>query len=273
MISIKDVTFKYAGREEPALRDINLEINQGDFLVVTGPTGGGKSTLLRLFNGLIPHFYRGTMSGSVSVDGRDTRSMPVARLARTVAVVFQSPEDQMIGSTVERDVAFALENQQVPTDEMRKRVDATLADLGIDGLRHRPPQELSGGEKQLVAIAAAIASGARVLALDEPTAELDQKSAGTLFELLQRLHTGGVTIAVVEHRLGGLLPIATRAAVLDEGRLVADISPRELVEPRFERMGIGLPPASRVALTLRRLGVDAGRPISNKELTSRLDDL
>ncbi len=273
MISISGVTFSYAGRDAPAIRGINLEINRGDFLVITGPTGSGKTTVLRLLNGLIPNFYDGVMNGDVFVAGQNTKTTQVALLAETMALVFQSPDDQMVGSTVERDIAFAMENRCVPPAEMQKRVDSALSGLGIEEIRYRSPQEISGGEKQLVAIASAVASGANVLAMDEPTAELDSKSAKSLFVLLGRLHGKGMTIVIAEHRLEGILPLANRAVVLDGGELVADVVPRELVSPRFEKIGIGLPAASRVALALRRRGVDAGQPVSNEELRSGLREI
>jgi len=270
MISIRSVSFTYAGGGPPALRGVSLEVNRGDFLVVTGPTGSGKSTLLRLLNGLVPHFYQGAMGGKVTIYGQDTRTTPVAGLACTVAMVFQNPEDQMVGATVERDVAFALENRLAPPAEMRRTVNSTLQRLGIRHLRHRSPDELSGGEKQLAAIAAAVASGAPVIVLDEPTAELDRASAEAVFSLLRHLHAQGMTLVVAEHRLEGLLPMVSRAAVLDGGCLVADGGPRDLVAWRFERLGLGLPAASRVALALRRRGVDVGRPLANDELVSAL---
>jgi len=270
MISIRGVTFSYSGSNKPAIKDIDLNVEQGEFLLVTGPTGGGKSTLLRLFNGLIPRFYTGRFTGDVIIGGMNTKSTEVSHISATVAMVFQSPEDQMVGATVERDVAFACENRCMAPEELRRRVDMALLELGIDGIRKRPPEEISGGEKQLVAVASAVASGAHVLVLDEPTAELDAESAGILFVLLRKLHEEGMTVVVAEHRLEGLLPIASRAVVLDGGQVVADIGPRELVEPRFERMGIGLPAASRVALALRRRGVAAGQPVNNGELMSIL---
>jgi len=143
----------------------------------------------------------------------------------------------------------------------------------LEEIRDRSPQEISGGEKQMVAIASAVASDANVLVMDEPTAELDSKSVKSLLRLLGRLHGKGMTIVVAEHRLEGILPLANRAVVLDDGKLVADVVPRELVSQRFEKVGIGLPAASRVALALRRRGVDAGQPISNEELWSELEEI
>ncbi|MGD1996069.1 MAG: ATP-binding cassette domain-containing protein [Anaerolineae bacterium] len=215
MICIENLTYTYPDSSASALSDVTLQIEEGEFVLVSGPSGAGKSTLLRCLNGLVPHFTGGTMTGSVTVAGRDPVADGPQVLSRIVGFVFQDPEAQFVVDRVEDEIAFALENCAVPLAEMRSRVGEMLGLLDLTPLRDRPLETLSGGEKQRVAIATALALRPRVLVLDEPTSQLDPQSAGELLSALVRLNRKlGLTIVLAEHRLERILPHASRVIYL-----------------------------------------------------------
>ncbi|MCD6480424.1 ABC transporter ATP-binding protein, partial [Candidatus Bathyarchaeota archaeon] len=202
IVEVEGVTYTYPNAEEPALRGVTLTVDEGEFILLTGPSGCGKTTLCRCLNGLIPHFYSGEMEGEVRVLGLSTREHPPSELARYVGLIFQNPDNQIFSLTVEKEVAFGLENLGVERVEMRKRVDWALEVVGLSHLRHRLTNELSGGEKQRLAIASILAMRPRVIVLDEPTSFLDPKAAEHLFEILDLLNREyGMTIILIEHRV------------------------------------------------------------------------
>ena len=215
MIHFNHLTYTYPDSSHPALADVTLHINEGGFVLVAGPSGAGKSTLLRCLNGLVPHFTGGTLSGRVTVAGHDPVAEGPQVLSRVVGFVFQDPEAQFVVDRVEDEVAFALENRAIPPAEMRVRVEEALGLLGLILLRDRPLETLSGGEKQRVAIAAALALRPRMLVLDEPTSQLDPQSAGEVLGALVRLNRDlGLTVILAEHRLERVLPHADHLVYL-----------------------------------------------------------
>ena len=216
--TLRGLSHRYAGAREAALREVDLDLGPG-LLVIAGPSGGGKSTLLRVLNGLVPHFHGGAISGLASVAGYDVLRTPTRVLARHVGFVFQDPEAQLLGGSVEREVAFGLENLAVPRVEMHGRVDEALAICGIEGLRNRSIATLSGGERQRVAVAATVAMGNEILALDEPTAQLDADGAAAVVGLVAARARAGIAVALAEHRLERVLDVAGRTALLEDGRL------------------------------------------------------
>ena len=267
-IEFRDFSFVYWEASKPALRDVNLRINDGEFVLIAGRSGCGKTSICRCLNGLIPHFHGGRLSGGVTVAGLDVASSQPRELARQVGMVFQDPENQLIGADVERDVAFGLENMGVPVEEIARRVDEVLALMGLSSLRRRPVSSLSGGEKQRVAIAAALAVRPRILVLDEPSSELDPEGAADLLRFLVDLKTRlGITILAVEHRLERVVEYVDRVVVLDEGRVVADGAPRKVLDSlQSPEEGIGLPPVAALARELRCRGVwDGSTPLSVEE--------
>ncbi len=202
MIRFEQVTYTYPGGDGPALRDVDLEIADGEFILVAGPSGSGKSTLLRCINGLVPHFHGGTWQGRVVVDGRDTRDYEPRSLSDLVGFVFQDPEAQMVVELVEDELVFGMENLGLDRRVMRRRVEEVLDQLEIAHLRHRRLETLSGGERQRVAIAAVLTTQPRVLVLDEPTSQLDPHAAEEILTALQKLNADlGLTIVLSEHRL------------------------------------------------------------------------
>ena len=201
----------------------------GEFVTVTGPSGSGKSTLLRCLNGLTPHFSGGTFDGIVTVAGHDTRHYSPRVLARLTGFVFQDPEAQFVAGRVDDELAFGMEQLGVPPVTMRKRVEEVLDLLGIAALRDREIATLSGGERQRVAVAAALALQPSILALDEPTSQLDPWGAEEVLAALNRLNEDlGLTVVLAEHRLERVVAHADRLTVLAPGGTVAlDGPPRD----------------------------------------------
>jgi energy-coupling factor transporter ATP-binding protein EcfA2 len=210
------LTYSYPGAPTPALRDVCLEIGDG-LTVVAGPSGGGKSTLLRVFNGLVPHFHGGRISGSALVVGLDVVATPTRRLARDVGFVFQDPELQTVYNVVDREVAFGLENLGVPPREMAGRVDEALFAAGVTHLVGRTVRTLSGGERQRVALASALAMRPRLVVLDEPTSQLDPEGAAMVLAAVMGMVGQGRHAIVSEHRLEQLVSAASGLVLVTEG--------------------------------------------------------
>ncbi len=257
IIKLRDVMFTYAGATEPALRDITLTVPAGQICAIIGKAGAGKSTLCALCAGFVPHFFRGRLSGDVLVDGVSVADHPIAELVRHVALVGSNAFSQISGArfTVYDEVAFGLENLGVPRSEMIERVEWALRALGIEQLRDRSPYALSGGQQQRMVIAAALAMRPPVLALDEPTMQLDPPAMAELSAVLRSLSQRGITILVAEHRLEWIADVADRVVALDQGTIIADGAPADvLTDPRMCETGIGWPRPTRIAARARTEG-------------------
>jgi energy-coupling factor transport system ATP-binding protein len=213
------LSFRYPGAAAPALEDVSLQLEPGELVACLGPSGSGKSTLLRALAGLVPHFHGGRFSGRVEVGGLDTRTARPSELAGTVASVFQDPEDQVILSRVEAEVAFGLENLGTQPRLIADRAREALAAVGAEHLLGRSTATLSGGELQRVCLAAAVALRPRLLLLDEPTSQLDPDGAAAFLELVRGL---GTAVFLAEQRPARVLEVADRVIFLDERRIVLD---------------------------------------------------
>ncbi|MCJ7522282.1 MAG: energy-coupling factor transporter ATPase [Dehalococcoidia bacterium] len=276
MIKIRDLTFYYGDASRPALQDVNLDIEDGEFVLVTGPSGCGKTSLCRCLNGLIPHFYGGEIAGGLEVQGLDVMRHTTRDLATRVGMVFQDPENQLVSMDVQREVAFGLENLAFPRDVMAKRVEEALDTLGISGLRHRQVHELSGGEKQKVVISSVLALHPDILVLDEPTSELDPKGAEDVLSIVRRLNDElGITVILVEHRLDRVVHLVDRMIVMDKGKIIADGNPRAVLSNGdITSIGAGVPPIVRIVQRLRDNGVNVDDiPLTVKEGRSMLKDI
>ncbi len=230
MIRFEQVAITYPDRRTPTLRDVDLVIPEGEFCLVTGGTGTGKSTLLGAINGLVPHFTGGRLSGRVLVDGRDTAASPPRDLADVVGVVGQDPLAGFVTDTVEEELAYTMEQLALAPDVMRKRVEETLDLLGIADLRDRALRTLSGGQQQRVAIGSVLTAQPRVIVLDEPTSALDPTAAEDVLAVVTRLvHDLGVTAVVAEHRLERVVHAADRMLLVHEDGTVSDGSPTEVL--------------------------------------------
>jgi energy-coupling factor transport system ATP-binding protein len=245
-VVFEDVTFTYPEAANPALTGVSLAVPEGAFALVCGATGAGKSTLVRMVNGLVPHFSGGVMSGRVITAGRSPAEHPPRRLADVVAFVPQDAQAAFVLDRVEDELAYAMENLGVAPALMRRRVEETLDLLGIESLRGRSVRTLSGGERQRVAIAAALTAGPRVLALDEPTSQLDPQGAEDVLAALQRLvHDLGMTVLLAEHRLERVATFADLAiGCHPDGRVLAGEVPAVL-----EALDLG-PPVTRLGREL-----------------------
>jgi energy-coupling factor transporter ATP-binding protein EcfA2 len=231
LIEIKNLNYTYAGVNAPALTSINLIVEKGEFLLLTGATGSGKTTLCRCVNGLIPHRYAGgRLEGSVSVSGLDTSSHPANEIALHCGYVFQNPENQLFALTVEKNVSFALENAGMDPSEIRSRVEWALGSVGMLELRKRPPYDLSGGQQQRVAIASALASQPEILIMDEPTSYLDPLTSKSIIGLAAELNKSqGMTIILVEHKLETAVLFASRITILKSGQIARDGDVRDIL--------------------------------------------
>jgi energy-coupling factor transporter ATP-binding protein EcfA2 len=273
LIDIRNVTFSYPGSPKPALVDVTMAIQEGSFVLVLGPTGGGKSTFTQLLNGAIPHINQGEFTGDVLVGGLNTRKARMHELATTVGAVFQEPEAQIINIFVRDELYFGPENLLVPAAEIRRRAEQAL-DL-VDMTEHADNEifELSGGQKQKVALAAVLTMQPKLLVLDQPTANLDPVSARETFQRVRRLRDElGVTIVIIEHNVDDLATLVDHVAVFEAGRLVTYDEPRAVFHRHFpgagERLGLWTPQAVELARMLEsehKLDLP-GAPLSAVEL-------
>jgi energy-coupling factor transport system ATP-binding protein len=230
MIRLESVSLTYPDASAPALRDVTLSIPEGELALVVGRTGSGKSSLLRVINGLAPTFTGGTLNGRVTVAGRDTSQYPPRELADVVGVVLQDPRDGFVTEVVEDEIAYGMESLGLPPDVMRRRVEESLDLLGLNDIRDRPLRTLSGGQQQRAAIASVLAQHPSVLVLDEPTSALDPGAAEEVLAAIQRLvHDLGLTVLMAEHRLERVVQFADRIIHVQPGGYVTDGAPAKVM--------------------------------------------
>jgi energy-coupling factor transport system ATP-binding protein len=231
ILSARGFTYRYPEAAEPALVDLNLDVEPGSFVVVAGESGSGKSTLLRAACGLVPHFHGGEVAGELVVGGMDVRAHGPGDLAAICGTVFQDPESQVVMSGVRAEVSLPLEHRGVSPGAVARAVEEVALVLGIAGLLDRQVETLSGGELQRVALAAALAHRPRLLVLDEPTSQLDPVAGDELVWLLRRLNEEwGTAVLMAEHRLERCLPAADRVLAMAGGRVVCDSAPAEFLQ-------------------------------------------
>ncbi|MGH2834603.1 MAG: ABC transporter ATP-binding protein [Solirubrobacteraceae bacterium] len=229
-LSFEHVTYHYPGADKAALRDVTLTVEHGELCVLAGLSGHGKSTLLRAACGLAPHFHGGTFAGRVTIEGLDTREHTPARLGELTGVLFQDPETQLVMGSVRAELALPLESRGHGASEVARGVEEVALALGIDRLLDRSTHEISGGEQQRVALAAALAGRPRVVLLDEPTSQLDPVAGDELIGLLLRLNQEwDTTIVLCEHRLERCLNAADRVIAMHDGQLAHDGDPADFL--------------------------------------------
>ncbi len=272
MIEIHDLSYSFDVNQGPVLNGISLDIKDGSRLAVVGPNGSGKTTFLRHLNGLLL-----PSSGEVLVDGLNTldpSTLPVVR--QRVGMVFQNPDTQIVGMTVEEDVAFGPGNLSLPSAEIADRVRESLASVGLAGFEERLPHELSSGEKQLVAVAGVLAMHPRHILLDEPTAYLDPAGRRRVMEVIRTLHDGGLTVIQVTHNMEEIADV-DRVLVMERGAPIRMTSPADLFREPDEllRLGLDVPVVARLMARLYESGTGVSPDIFTmdeavEELTQRL---
>lgn len=231
IIEFRDFSFQYHSQSEPTLHDINLKIYQGEKILIVGPSGSGKSTLGHCLNGLIPFSYRGEIRGSLKIRGLETGEQNIFKLSKMIGTVLQDADGQFVGLTVGEDIAFALENDNVPNLEMHERVEKVAAMVDMGKLLTLSPFELSGGQKQRTSLAGVMIDDVDILLFDEPLANLDPATGKTAIEIIDDIHEKSQkTIIIIEHRLEDVLHRSVdRVIMINDGRIVADMNPHDLV--------------------------------------------
>ncbi len=266
MISIKNLSFKYDYEDENAiqiLKDINLEIKEGEFVALLGHNGSGKSTLAKLINGLLL-----PGQGDVLVDGMNTKSEEeIWDIRRTAGMVFQNPDNQLVATIVEDEVAFGPENMGVEPSEIRRRVDRALEDVGMADYKKNAPHLLSGGQKQRVAIAGILAMSPKYIILDEPTAMLDPSGRREVMDTLIKLNKEeGKTIILITHYMEEAA-ISDRVVVMEDGKMVLSGRPREVFSQvdKIKGLGLDVPQVTELAYELKKDGLEISTEVLNIE--------
>lgn len=256
IIDVENLSFKYFGCNDFALKDINIKIGKGEFIGVIGKSGSGKSTLLHCLTGIIPHEIKGEKTGSVIINNLNTDEHGISEITNQLGIVFQNPEIQLFNISVEDELAFICENLAYPIDEIKKSVDFALDTIGIRHLKDEYPFNLSGGEKQKVAIASVLTVRPKILVLDEPTSELDVKGKETVFKTLKKLKNDGMTIILVDHNLDGSYKLADKLILLDDGKIeMFGETENILKSPMIESLGLRLPQQVQMGLKLKLDGM------------------
>jgi energy-coupling factor transporter ATP-binding protein EcfA2 len=276
VIETKNLTYTYPGASNPSIRDVSISVEKGQFVLITGPSGCGKTTLCRTFNGLIPQFYQGELTGGINVVGLDAAKHPTYEMAKHVGLVFQNPENQLFALSVEKDVAFGLENLGYERKLMKERVNWALGLTEISELRERSPHEMSGGQQQRVAIAAVLAMQPEIIVLDEPTSFLDPLSAQKIFEVIHELNQKlGITVVLVEHRLDLTAKYADHIIIMDQGEIRFDGETRKILSGEETRLiGVGIPKATLLYEMLKKEHAKIGNstPLSSDELAEMVQE-
>ena len=256
-IEIKNLSYKYPLEEKNVLKNINLNIEKGEFWAVIGKNGSGKTTLCNALRRFVPDFYKGELTGEIIIDGKNLKDFSQEELTRKIGFVFQNPFTQISGvkDTVFEEIAYGLENLAIKKEEIIKKVNETLKLLEIEHLKDKNPQEMSGGQKQRVALASIIVMDPEILVIDEPTSQLDPKGTQDIFKIINIMAKKGKTIILVEHKLELIAEYAQKIIVLDKGEIIAKGSKKEILNDRIlEEKGIGMPQYSKLAYELEKAG-------------------
>lgn len=251
MIRFEKVSWSYASGREGSVRNISLHIRKGECVLLCGASGCGKTTLIRIINGLIPHFYTGDYSGTVQVAGLDPARTEISQLSDLVGTVFQNPRTQFFNTDTDSELVFGLENRAMPREQMKDRLAKLTKELHLEELRGRNIFALSGGEKQKIAFSSVYASDPEILVLDEPSSNLDAAAVCELMGLIAQAKAAGKTIIIAEHRLWYLMELADRVVYLQEGQIKTDMDMarfRSLSPAKIEAMGLRCRELKKIAL-------------------------
>jgi energy-coupling factor transporter ATP-binding protein EcfA2 len=257
IVNLQNVTYKYPLTDSPALMNIDLQVNAGEFVAVVGPNGAGKSTLCYTLAGFVPHFFKGEITGTVEVAGHESSQSNLHEWVLNVGLAFQNPFNQISGAkyTVFEEIAFGLENMGVPRDEMRQRVEDAMELTGIRDLAERSPYSLSGGQQQRVALTSILVMQPKVLVLDEPTSQMDPIGTREVFGVIRTMSEKGMTVILVEHKVEWIANFADRVVALHEGKILMDGTPPQvLTSDVLSGKGFGISRYTAIARRAKELG-------------------
>jgi energy-coupling factor transport system ATP-binding protein len=257
-VNLQNLTYKYPLTKTPVLQNINLQINQGEFVTVIGPNGAGKSTLCYALAGFVPHFFKGELSGSIEVADMESSKSTLNDWVLNVGLAFQNPFNQISGAkyTVFEEIAFGLENIGVPREEMKSRVEDAMALTGISDLAGRSPYSLSGGQQQRVALTSILVMQPKLLVLDEPTSQMDPVGTREVFGTIRKMAEDGLTVVLVEHKMEWIAEFADRVVALKDGQILMEGTPNEvLTSDLLAENGFGISRYTSTAREARKLGL------------------
>lgn len=263
LISIEHLTYIYNKQKKPVLEDINLALHKGDFLVVTGESGSGKSSLCMAMTGAIPHYFGGIMKGMVYVDGQATTQTTISDLAGRVGAMLDDYDSQLVSMTVEEEIAFSLENQGMSSEKIEEAITESLEKVGMMPYRKRALSNLSGGQRQRLVIASVLATNPDILVFDEPTSALDPEGTHDFYVLIHELNVKyGHTIVVIEHSLEAALPYANRLVLLDQGHILCDSNVETTLRYMYEHdvYKTAIPPVFACQMDLEKAGYHFTEP-------------
>jgi energy-coupling factor transporter ATP-binding protein EcfA2 len=258
IVKLQNVTYKYPLTEVPALQDINLQVEEGEFVAVIGPNGAGKSTLCYTLAGFVPHFFKGELTGTVEVAGNESHNSTLSEWVLNVGLAFQNPFNQISGAkyTVFEELAFGLENIGIPREEMKGRVTDAMKLTGISDLADRSPYSLSGGQQQRVALTSILVMQPKVLVLDEPTSQMDPIGTREVFGVIRSMAERGMTVILVEHKVEWIARFADRVIALKDGKILLDGAPSEvLTSPLLPSNGFATSRYTAVARKAQEMGL------------------
>jgi energy-coupling factor transporter ATP-binding protein EcfA2 len=258
IVNLQDVTYKYPLTDSPALQNINLQVQEGEFVAVVGPNGAGKSTLCYTLAGFVPHFFKGELTGIVEILGKESHNSTLSEWVLNVGLAFQNPFNQISGAkyTVFEELAFGLENIGIPRDEMKTRVADAMKLTGISDLAERSPYSLSGGQQQRVALTSILVMQPKVLVLDEPTSQMDPIGTREVFGVVRRMAERGMTVILVEHKVEWIAQFADRVIALKDGQIFLDGTPAEvLTSPLLQENGFGVSRYTSAARKAKAIGL------------------
>lgn len=271
IIEVENLSYLYPMTETPALHEVSLQVEEGEFVAIIGPNGAGKSTLCYAISGFVPHFFQGQLTGKVQVAGLSLQDSTLRQWVLNVGLAFQNPFNQISGSkfTVFEEIAFGLENIGVPRDEMITRVEKIMALTGISDLAERSPYSLSGGQQQRVALTSILVMEPKILVLDEPTSQLDPIGTREVFQVIKALSGQGITVVMAEHKIEWVAEFADQVVALYQGGVILKGSPAEvLTSPSLADLEFGL---SRYTSTAQ-LAIKQNLWPSNRRLPIKLQE-
>ncbi|KXK12573.1 MAG: ABC transporter-like protein [Chloroflexi bacterium OLB14] len=257
-VNIKNLNYQYPLTKTPALRDINLQINQGEFISIIGANGAGKSTLCYALAGFVPHFFKGEFSGTIEVAGVESNKSTLEEWVLNVGLAFQNPFNQISGAkySVFEEIAFGLENIGVPREQMKSRVEEAMQLTGISHLADRSPYSLSGGQQQRLALTSILVMQPKLLVLDEPTSQMDPIGTREVFGVIHKLTQNGMTVVMVEHKVEWIANFATRVVALKDGSVLLEGKPNEvLTSDALMESGFGVSRYTSTAREAKKQGL------------------